>query len=603
MKSFFKRITSKKLHFRTRIMISLIIFAFVITIFMGIISMQISAKQILTMSEQLSESNFNVVYNSLDSYFHNVEKYSTLIIRIPELQKLLKNDSYNNDEKVLLDALIDRSVLEITSLASSSDSLTFNTVNIYCKNGYKYNFIQDTDFPYHNYEECLNYYIENGYIESGYRPSTWCDIVRTTDDSGENVISFINIRTLYNAATMEDVGILVTGINELDLYGYYSDFSNDAYIVHDNGSVISHKNKKLLGSSMNGDPVFNTIASSTASMDTISYKVNNDTQIVTYKKLASNDIVFIVPFDYFSSNMSDTNQFYISIAILILFGLIASIIFSMFISKGLSSSVLSLKKTVEAVQNGDLNARFSSARFDEVSYLGETFNTMMGQINKYFLDQKESERTKRTLELKLMQSQINPHLLYNTLDSTIWALENKNLAQAKKLIVSLSEFFKITLSGGNSLIPLEKELTLINNYINIQKLARKKNITLVIKCPKELMKLKIIKLTIQPIVENSILHGFSGFREDGQITISVKKDSTNKSISIEITDNGIGMMAEEIKKVNTILKSTSLQNISNHFGLYNIQRRIKNMFGDEYGISIQSEVGSHTTITMKLPQN
>ena len=102
-----------------------------------------------------------------------------------------------------------------------------------------------------------------------------------------------------NAATMEDVGILVTGINELDLYGYYSDFSNDAYIVHDNGSVISHKNKKLLGSSMNGDPVFNTIASSTASMDTISYKVNNDTQIVTYKKLASNDIVFIVPFDYF----------------------------------------------------------------------------------------------------------------------------------------------------------------------------------------------------------------------------------------------------------------------------------------------------------------
>ena len=147
-------------------------------------------------------------------------------------------------------------------------------------------------------------------------------------------------------------------------------------------------------------------------------------------------------------------------------------------------------------------------------------------------------------------------------------LKTKNLAQAKKLIVSLSEFFKITLSGGNSLIPLEKELTLINNYINIQKLARKKNITLVIKCPKELTKLKIIKLTIQPIVENSILHGFSGFREDGQITISVKKDSTNKSISIEITDNGIGMMAEEIKKVNTILKSTSLQNISNHFGLY-----------------------------------
>jgi two-component system sensor histidine kinase YesM len=291
-----------------------------------------------------------------------------------------------------------------------------------------------------------------------------------------------------------------------------------------------------------------------------------------------------------------------TILLLFLIGFFTSIVFALLISKGLSSSVLSLKKTVQAVYQGDLHARFKAVGQDEVSYLGERFNEMLDEINLFFIKQKEQESSNKTLELKLMQSQINPHLLYNTLDSILWALDNKDTSRAKNLIVSLSSFFKITLSGGNDLIPLQKELELVSNYIYIQNLARSKNIKLSIKAPEDLLHSSIIKLSIQPIVENAILHGFPGFRDDGTIAITVHCPVPG-SLEIVIEDNGIGIPEQELLKINEILDSYPLDTEIKHFGLYNVQRRIKNLFGNEYGIRLGSEVGHFTRIIMRLPLN
>jgi len=172
--------------------------------------------------------------------------------------------------------------------------------------------------------------------------------------------------------------------------------------------------------------------------------------------------------------------------------------------------------------------------------------------------------------------------------------------RAKDLIVSLSKFFKISLSGGDSLIPLGKELELIRNYINIQRIARGKSIRLKIKIPQSIFAMPIIKLSIQPVVENAILHGFSGFRDDG--TIAIESDFLDpETIRITIEDNGIGIPEKELADIQETLETYPLENAIRHFGLYNVNRRIKNMYGNEYGIRIGSEIGNYTQVIMTLP--
>lgn len=589
----------KNLSFRNRMSFSLFLFALLMAVIMGLAFLKLSLNIILESSKQVAEKNFNVVYSSLDNYFSNVDYYTTSLIRMKPLQEVLKTDNYiQNEPGPFIE--INQSIREIINFASSKHSISFNTVNIYCKNGFVYNHFQNDKLPYDDYESCITFYVQNGYFSNDYMPSTWCNIYKTIDTSGQEEYNFLNTRPLYDAATFEVVGILVTGINEEDLYRYYSDFSNEAYIIHRNGDIISHSNKRKLGNSYADDEFYELISNSPRSMETVKSTIDKEVKLITYRKLASNDTYFVVPFDFYNQNILDTTRsFYISMIFVFLCALIIASVIALFLSKGLTSSILTLKSTVQAVHDGDLSARFKTNRNDEIAYLGNTLNEMMDQINNFFITEKKHERDNKNLELKLMQSQINPHLLYNTLDSTLWALDNQDLAQAKKLIITLSNFFKTSLSGGNTLIPLKKELELVCNYITIQKVARNKSIKLNIDCPSQLMHIPFIKLSIQPIVENTIIHGFSGYRDDGTIAINIR--AIDNDIEVAIIDNGIGIMEHELDSLQNTLNSYPIASNANHFGLYNIQRRIKNMFGDEYGLTIKSEVGAYTGVYIRIP--
>jgi len=278
-------------------------------------------------------------------------------------------------------------------------------------------------------------------------------------------------------------------------------------------------------------------------------------------------------------------------------------VIAMLLSKGLSSSLLTLKKTVEAVHDGDMNARYISESKDEIAYLGERFNDMLDRINSFFQEHKDYESAKSTLEIKLLQSQINPHLLYNTLDSVLWALDRQDIAQGKEIIYSLSNFFRISLSSGNDLIPLMDELVLIENYINVQRAARNKQYALKINVDEKLADLCILKLSIQPVVENAILHGFSGFRDDdsGIITITAKMAPDDKAVTIIVEDNGIGIEEQRLSGINELLKAFPLKDEIKSFGLYNIQRRLNAQYGEDYGLHFESELGSFTRVFIKTP--
>ena len=211
-----------------------------------------------------------------------------------------------------------------------------------------------------------------------------------------------------------------------------------------------------------------------------------------------------------------------------------------------------------------------------------------------------TEAVKRQRELDALQAKINPHFLYNTLDSVVWMAETGNNQGVVKMVTALASLFRISIAKGHDTITLKEELAHVESYLDIQAMRYKDKFRFSIFLPEELENVPTIKLIIQPIVENSIYHGIKYLQEEGLIEISAKAVEKDK-IEIKVKDNGVGMPPDVL---STILDKESERNhISdgNGIGLINIDERIKLSYGDEYGLSIESELDEGTTVTITIP--
>lgn len=197
-----------------------------------------------------------------------------------------------------------------------------------------------------------------------------------------------------------------------------------------------------------------------------------------------------------------------------------------------------------------------------------------------------------------MQSQINPHFLYNTLDSIIWMIQSGEYKGAEQMVSSLAKFFRISLSQGKDIIPLEKELEHATSYLAIQNIRFKDKFEFSVQADKKLLHYLCPKLSIQPLLENAIYHGMEGVYDDGEITISVyEKDNL---IHIDVSDNGLGMPEKVVEYImhNRVISSKRGSGI----GVRNVDERIKLIYGEQYGVTIESELDEGTTATIIIPK-
>jgi two-component system, sensor histidine kinase YesM len=276
------------------------------------------------------------------------------------------------------------------------------------------------------------------------------------------------------------------------------------------------------------------------------------------------------------------------------------VLLSLLLTQRLYRSIRNVSGVMMRVQAGEITARFASRKHDEISYLGDVFNRMLDDLDRYYLAQEQANRQKSILEMRLLQSQINPHLLYNSLDSTYRAVRTQDTERAAELLVKLSAFFKISLSRGAELIPLENELKLIQCYVDVQRLAQEKEYRLVVDVPEEALAVKICKLTLQPLVENAILHAFPGFRDDGVVAIRV--ETGGDSLRFTVEDNGIGFEPEELSGILALLSSNSPSPAMDSYGLYNVNQRLQREFGEAAALRIDSVVGEYTRIRFEIPR-
>ena len=276
------------------------------------------------------------------------------------------------------------------------------------------------------------------------------------------------------------------------------------------------------------------------------------------------------------------------------------------ISNSVSKPIQKLCRTTELVAKGDFNTRAEFSSGNEISMLNNSFNSMIGQIGNLIEHIKEEQNQLRDTELKLLQAQINPHFLYNTLDTIIWLAEDGKSTQVVSMVTSLSDFFRTVLSDGRDSIRISEEISHIRSYLEIQQFRYSDIMEYEIAIPEEISAYSIIKLTLQPLVENALYHGIKNKRGLGKIIVT--GEIIEDVIFLYVSDNGIGMSKEKLGELNRSLsgENNQLDLISDSekelgFGIVNVAERIKLNYGKEYGISYESEYGVGTKVTVTIP--
>ncbi|MBI3170734.1 MAG: sensor histidine kinase [Chloroflexi bacterium] len=271
------------------------------------------------------------------------------------------------------------------------------------------------------------------------------------------------------------------------------------------------------------------------------------------------------------------------------------------LSRSIYTPIKKLHDVTTTITKNDLQTLMTSDNVDEITELGMSFNIMIGKI-KELLDSKikEQENLKKA-ELRALQAQINPHFLYNTLDTIIWMAESKKTDEVVDIVTALSSFFRISLSKGMDWITIGEEVERIRNYLTIQKMRYRDILDFKIEVDADVAQNTILKLLLQPLVENALYHGIKNKRQGGTIHVRAKRNG-DAEILLEVEDDGIGFTPEKLAQLRVELDDDSGEiKLESGFGIGNVNNRIRLYYGRTYGVSIRSEYNSGTCVTLVIP--
>ena len=276
--------------------------------------------------------------------------------------------------------------------------------------------------------------------------------------------------------------------------------------------------------------------------------------------------------------------------------LLASLLLSAMVTNALTRPMRDLIQAMEAFEKDADHFSYQPVKGTrEIEEVSQSFGHMVGKIQQLVETERNEEITLRKTELRALQAQINPHFLYNTLDSISWMCEQGKNAEAVEMVNALARLFRISISRGHELIPLADELKHAESYLQIQSVRYRGQFTYRFEVEESLLSYLCNKITLQPIIENAIYHGINGLVEEGEII--VKAAEAGDDILLSVEDNGMGMTEEQI---DSIMKKAHSD--KSGIGIKNVNDRLKIYFGDRYGITIDSVPDEGTRVHILMPK-
>ena len=595
MKLFSKTRRQRFIPYSKRLLTAMMVVTIIVASIIGIALCQVAIHLIHDMESTLVQKNMQMVAQNMSKAAEVADEFAIDVTSSVLVRNLCQQDNVTDEALRELDAYLEHQVQQ----SEKGYNIHASFINVYLKNGISYSMFEN--LPYTDYEGCVQYYEEMGCIAPDkYTPMTWVESVQHQDISGKTINSVVWIRFVYDSISMEKLGVVVGGINESvfkDVFGIFP----HAYLCQKNGIILSATDSEMFSGSVDKQLLWQINHANAAIGTETSIDLK---QRVCFWRDSYFSFVLVVPETTLQTELQDLTRWYVLCSIIVIgAGVMAGTLVNYFLTKRLSKSLYSLTDTVQRIDKGELGARFRHpTQNDEIAYLGEHFNHMLDSLNRIYAEQEQEALGRKDLEIQLLQSQINPHLLYNTLNSVALAVRNDEQQTAQNLVYTLSDFIRLSLSNGHATVTLATELELLKKYILVQKLASHRNILLDIQVPEELMSAIVIRTSLQPIVENAVLHGFAGYRDDGCIQIRAEMDDDAKTMDIYIRDNGLGIDEDTVTELNRSINKKDYKEMCSHFGLYNVNWRIKYTWGsEEYGITIESEESDYTEVKIHLP--
>ncbi|HUC92053.1 MAG TPA: sensor histidine kinase [Paenibacillus sp.] len=550
-------------------------------VFMAVISYQLSAAAVQDTAENFTGELIGQVNANIQSYVTNMENISLLVLNHRPVREYLS--AGKGDEGGISDFFR-------TIMISRKDIASISAF------GYEGGrFLSDARGkalnPYVNLEE-QDWY-RDARAAGGRTVVSPSHVQPIFNDEYRWVVSLS--REVRSADNSRGLGVLLVDLNfsvindivsriELGKRGY-------VFIVDNEGNIVYHPQQQLIYSRLKTEAIDRVL-----SVRSGTFISDDGGESKMYTVQDSEFGWKIVGVSYTDELNGNRREMQLSFAALLVFSLFAALILSVLLSRNLSKPIHQLQEHMKEVEKGNFDIQVPVDPSKEIGRLARTFNLMVSRIRELMGQVVKEQEIKRRSELNALQSQINPHFLYNTLDSIIWMAEEKKSEEVVLMTSALARLFRASISKGKELVPIRTEIEHITNYLTIQKMRYRDKLDFQIEADPAILPYLTLKVTLQPLVENAIYHGIKN--KYGTGTIRITGEKIGGRILLRVHDNGVGMDAETVARL--LAPGGFGYREGKGVGVTNVHERIRLYFGHEFGLSVESKPDAGTTVTVAI---
>lgn len=526
-----------------------------------------------------TEETINQVSENYDSFMEMIANRLDYIAFNPTVQEELLNRRPEKNEEGYYGST--RTVKRL--LVQMFKSYQMEDIEIYGKNGKRYFCsIRGTEEPELENEDELMEIAAEG---SG-------AVTYVNDISGSGCLQIVKL--VRDNLTMDSLGVLRTGIraSALERIQENVDFASSGMIL-----LLDDKNQIIVGEASElteeADRLFNKWN------DSFRYEIGGEEYRVVYQvsDYTGFKAIGILPAKEIASALAPVQ---IAMAATILVGIFLSIGLSVFMSRFMGKPIRRTVQALREVSKGDFSVRLEEERKDEFGEINQEFNHTIGRMEELLEEIAISKMLNREMEFKALQAQINPHFLYNALDTINWMARKEEKEEICEMVSAVSNLLRISISNKETMFTLEKELDYVKDYLYIQQTRYRSRFEAVFEIDERIKSQRIPKLTIQPLVENAIVHSVEVRKEKTELMIRAYR--MKEEVYIEIEDTGIGMSGETLANLLRPQKEKiDIKTAHTGLGVYAVHQRIQYMFGEAYGLRVYSEEGKGTRVVIHFP--
>lgn len=584
----------RRLSIKNKILVFVALILFLAISAVGVNAYFLAADQVV---EKVIETQLGLVRqvsNNFDYILNDLGNISSLIIFDPNLQKELKGTSSN------------RNILSYSDLRDYLDRILasksyISMISLYGYNGLVYStgsgFTSNRVVPFADfktnpiYQKALNL---NGGIGVEYFRNNPPVVI---DNRRRRILM---CRIIKDINQYRSLGVLLLWIDEEKIRSIYrSNVPNEGsiFIVDQNGMTVSDSNPTQIQEQIKNQPYYKFLKNQTGSAI---LKIKNQRMLFTFStsKETGWKVLTLTPAAVLTEKIRWLALIIVALGMicyLLLFYL------SFFITTMITDPIKQLSHSIKKVREGDFSQQVRFTNEDEIGELGRGYNGMISYIKDLIDRVYKLQIQEREAELNALQAQINPHFLYNTLDTIFWKAERNQIPEISEMVLALSRIFRLSLNRGQELTTVAQEQELIEQYLKLQKVRFKQKLTYDLDFDPKLLEQRIPKLIIQPFVENAIIHGIEDMETGGHLQIVGRFEQ--ELMVFTIIDNGVGMNDQKINDIlaRNVNNPENPIKISGGYAISNVLERLELYYGSNHELSFQSSLGKGTSVIIKIP--